>query len=114
MFYGYEGLGPSVTDSLVKCEFGLQQLGDSPFFVYKHRDATLPYTRFAKPSFTYKENLSFEEERQQREHAVFEKVKERLLESADRSCRQRARHCKEKQLKIDDSVYSPYSEEGRE
>ena len=80
-------------------------LGDSPYFVYRGKDPELPYTRFAKPRFTYAENLNFEQERQRREHLVIEKVKEKLLEAADRNCRQRAKHCKEKTLKEGDRVF---------
>ena len=88
-----------------------ESLGDSPFFVYRGKDPELPSTRFAKPKFSYKEPLSFEDERQYREHYIMEKVKENLLESADRNCRRRAKHCKEKNLKVDDSVYKKNSEE---
>ena len=80
-------------------------LGDSPFYIYRSKDPELPYTRFAKPAFSYSETLNFEQERQRRENFVLEKVKEKLLESADRNCRQRAKKCKEKTLKIDDRVF---------
>ena len=80
-------------------------MGDSPFFVYKGKDPELPQTRFAKPKLSYKEAVTFEDERQQREYLVMEKVKEKLLESADRNCRRRAKHCKERTLKVDDRVF---------
>ena len=82
-----------------------ESLGDSPFFVYRGKDPELPITRFAKPKFSYKEPLTFEDERQHREHYVMEKVKENLLQAPDRSCRRRAKHCKERNLHIDDRVY---------
>ena len=78
---------------------------ETPFFVYRGKDPELPSTRFAKPKFSYKEPLSFEDERQYREHYIMEKVKENLLESADRNCRRRAKHCKENTLRVDDRVY---------
>ena len=80
-------------------------LGDSPFYVYRHKDPELPYTRFAKPTFSYSETLNFEQERQRREHFVLQKVKEKLLESADKNSRRRAKYCKEKTLKVDDRVF---------
>ena len=80
-------------------------VGDSPFFIYRNKDPQLPYTRFAKPKFSYAESLNFEQERQKREFFVLNKVKEKLLEAADRNCRQRAKHCKDKTLKVDDRVF---------
>ena len=80
-------------------------IGDSPFFIYRGKDPQLPYTRFSKPKFSYNESLNFEQERQKREHFVLEKVKEKLLESADRTCRQVAKSCKNKNLNIDDRVF---------
>ena len=82
-----------------------RSLGDSPFFLLKGKDPDLPYTRFAKPAHTYAEKLTFEQERQRREHYVFEKVKEKLLEESDRSARQLQKKCKERQLNIDDRVF---------
>jgi len=75
------------------------------FFIYRNKDPQLPYTRFAKPKFSYAESLNFEQERQKREFFVLNKVKEKLLEAADRNCRQRAKHCKDKTLKVDDRVF---------
>ena len=80
-------------------------IGDSPFFLLKGRDPQLPCTRFAQPSHRYKESLSFEEERQIREHFVFNKVKEKLLEHADRSARKLQKKCKDKTLNINDRVF---------
>ena len=80
-------------------------LGDSPYFVYKHQDPELPATRFAKPKFTYAEDLNFEQERQRREHVILQQVKDKLLETADRSARRRQKTCKEKTLKVDDRVF---------
>ena len=80
-------------------------VGDSPFFVYRNKDAELPYTRFAKPKFSYAETRNFEEERQRREHFVLQKVKEKLLETADRTCREKAKHCKSRTLRVDDRVF---------
>ena len=80
-------------------------LGDSPFFIYKGKDPELPATRFAKPKFSYIENPNFEQGRQKREHFVMESIKEKLLEAADRNCRQRAKHCKEKTLQVEDRVF---------
>ena len=80
-------------------------IGDSPFFVYRGKDPELPYTRFTKPKFSYAETLNFEQERQRREHFVMERVKEKLLEAADKTCRQKAKHCKNKTLRVDDRVF---------
>ena len=80
-------------------------LGDSPFYVYKGKDPELPITRFAKPKFSYEEPLSFEKERQRREHFVMERVKEKLEEATDRNCRQRAKKCRDKTLNIGDRVF---------
>ena len=80
-------------------------IGDSPFFVYRGKDPELPETRFAKPQFSYNENLSFEKLRQRREHIVMEVVKQKLLEAADANGRSRQKHCKEKTLAIDDRVF---------
>ena len=80
-------------------------LGDSPFFIYKGKDPELPATRFAKPKFSYADSSNFEQGRQKREHFVMESVKEKLLEAADRNCRQRAKHCKEKTLQVEDRVF---------
>ena len=82
-----------------------RSLGDSPFFIYRGKDPELPATRFAKPRFSYAESLSFEQERQRREHQVMELVKEKLLEAADENCRQVQKKCKEKTLQIDDRVF---------
>merc|ERR1712055_1107203 len=82
-----------------------RSLGDSPFFVYKGKDPELPSTRFAKPKFSYAEHLTFEQERQRREHYVLEVVKEKLLEAADEQCRQRQKKCSEKTLNVDDRVF---------
>ena len=72
-------------------------LGDSPFFVLKGKDPELPYTRFTKPSFSYSEDES--DQRLRRDHFVMETVKQKLLEAADRNCRQRLKCCKERELK---------------
>ena len=80
-------------------------LGDSPFFVLKGKDPDLPYTRFARPAHTYAEVLTYEQERQRREHYVLEKVKEKLLEEADKSARSIQKKCKDKSLQIDDRVF---------
>merc|ERR1712121_72945 len=69
------------------------------------RDPELPSTRFAKPKFSYADNLTFEVERQRREHYVLEKVKEKLLEAADEQCRQVQKKCSNKTLQIDDRVF---------
>ena len=82
-----------------------RSLGDSPFFCLKGRDPELPSTRFAKPKFSYADNLTFEAERQRREHYVLEKVKEKLLEAADEQCRQVQKKCSNKTLQIDDRVF---------
>ena len=71
----------------------------------KGKDPDMPYTRFEKPSHTYAETLTFEQERQRREYFVLEKVREKLLEEADRSARQVQKKCKEKSLQIDDRVF---------
>ena len=83
-------------------------LGDSPYYLYKHQDVELPITRFMKPRFTYEENLTFEKERQRREHMVLQKVKARLEETTDKNIRKRARKCKDKSLKIGDRVFIKY------
>ena len=80
-------------------------LGDSPYYVYKGQDPQLPLSRFMMPKFSYAQNLSFEKERQRREHMVLERVKEKLEEASDRSCRARARKCKDKSLQVGDRVY---------
>ena len=82
-----------------------RSLGDSSFFIYRGKDPELPATRFAKPRFSYAESLSFEQERQRREHQVMELVKEKLLEAADENCRQVQKKCKERTLQIDDRVF---------
>ena len=82
-----------------------RSLGDTPFFVLKGRDPTLPFSRFQKPVHSYNENLTFEQERQKREHFVLTKVKEKLLEEADRSARIRQKKCKDKTLRLDDRVF---------
>ena len=82
-----------------------RSLGDSPFFIYRGKDPELPSTRFAKPKFSYAEKLTFEQERQRREHYVLEVVKEKLLEAADEQCRQTNKKCSEKTLNIDDRVF---------
>ena len=82
-----------------------RSLGDSPFFILKGKDPEMPYTRFAKPTHTYAETLTFEQERQRREHYVLDKVREKLLEESDRSARQLQKRCKEKTLKVDDRVF---------
>merc|ERR1712121_4323 len=82
-----------------------QSLGDSPFFVYHNKDDELPATLFAKPRFTYAENMSFEQERQRRESYVMEMVKALLLEAADQNCRQVLKKSKECTLRVDDRVF---------
>merc|ERR1712198_725347 len=44
-------------------------------------------------------------DRQNREHFVMKTVKEKLLDAADRQCRKRAKHCKEKNLNMNDRVF---------
>ena len=60
-------------------------VGDTPFYIFYGRDAEIPHTRFLKPRFSYSENVNFEQERQNRENIVWAKVKENLLETADRN-----------------------------
>ena len=80
-------------------------LGDSPFFVYRNKDPEIPQTRFAKPKFSYAEDLSFEKMRQRREYVVMETVKQKLLEAAEKSGRKRLKKSKERQLNINDRVF---------
>ena len=81
-------------------------VGDTPFYIFYHRDAEIPYTRFLKPKFSYAEETNFETDRQKREHLVWTKVKENLLETADRTCRQEAKNRKESRpLEVNDRVF---------
>ena len=80
-------------------------LGDSPFYVYRSKDPEIPQTRFAKPKFSYAEDLSFEKMRQRREYLVMETVKQKLLEASEASGRRRLKRSKERQLSIGDRVF---------
>ena len=106
MFFWDFRLGYGIANSPIAVNAAYcRSLGDSPFFIYRGKDPELPATRFAKPRFSYAESLSFEQERQRREHQVMELVKEKLLEAADENCRQVQKKCKEKTLQIDDRVF---------
>ena len=72
--------------------------------MYRGKDLELPSTRFAKPKFSYADTTNFNQEKQKREHFILQQVKEKLLEAADSSGRQRAKKCKERTLKLDDRV----------
>ena len=77
-------------------------IGDSPFYLYHHRDPDYAQIR---PSTVSKKPLQFTEDQLARRRAVYDIVKQRLIESSEASIRYRDKNVKENKIAMDDRVF---------
>ena len=85
-----------------------QSIGDTPYFIYKHRDADLPLHIHSTPQTTTKTPQQAIIDEKQRAKASYDIVKEKLLEAADRNVRQLDKKAKASKIDVDDRVYIKY------
>ena len=77
-------------------------IGDSPFYLWFHRDPDYAQIR---PSTVSKKPLKFTEEQLARRKVVYDIVRERLIESTEAGIRQRDKTAKQNKICMDDRVY---------
>ena len=83
-------------------------IGDTPYYLFKHRDPDSPLQVCSTPSTISKSPQQSLIDEKERAKAAFEIVREKLLEAADRSARTTEKKAKACKIKVDDRVYVRY------
>ena len=82
--------------------------GDTPFFLYRHRDPDAPLHMRTTPNTSKNSPQQFVRDDVQRARVAYEIVKEKLLESADRQIRYKDKKSHDNKICVDDRVFIKY------
>ena len=83
-------------------------IGDTPFFLYRHRDPDTPLCAGTSPKSSVKKTQQYLKDEQERIKFAYDIVRQRLLESADRQVRTKDKKAKEAHIDVDDRVMVKY------
>ena len=85
-----------------------KSVGDTPFFLYRHRDPDAPLHMKTLPKTSGKAPQQCIRDDMQRAKIAYDIVKEKLLESADRQIRDNMKKAHDNKICVDDRVYIKY------
>ena len=83
-------------------------VGDTPFFLYRHRDPDAPLHLRTSPRTSSKAPQQCIRDDIHRAKIAYDIIKEKLLESADRNLRYKDKHPHDNKICVDDRVYIKY------
>ena len=85
-----------------------RSIGDTPFFLYRHRDPDAPLHMKTVPTTSSKAPQQCIRDDMQRAKIAYDIVKGKLLESADRQLREGMKKVHDNKICVDDRVYIKY------
>ena len=85
-----------------------QSVGDTPYFLYRHRDADLPLHACSTPQTSSRTPQQVIADEKERARISYDIMRTKLLEAADRNARVTEKKAKTNKIDTDDRVYIKY------